>query len=806
MRVFSFKTAWRNLVRHKTNTIINTGGLILGFIVGLAVMAAVIYQLQFDKFHVKGDRLFAVYNVYQKSSGVEYGNSFGYPAGPTFQKEISAVESMSRFLSGSSNIRYNNHELNLSVMLVDTGFAEMFSFPAKQGDLRASLQQMNGLAITETAAKKLFGNEPAIGKKLLLLDGEKYQEHIVTALLQDPPAQSSVRFQALARIETRAEYPQQKDNWNFQTQLLFIMLKKDAPQATAEAQLRAFNHRTKAESFESLKKEGALKDKNGDEFATLLQPVKSLHFASKIDGHSTSYAELMVLAGVGLMIILIACFNFININLAQAFLRTREIGVRKCLGAGKFSLIAQLWSESFLVCGIAFLLSTVGLYFLIDQLQANGKFNIGMGKIFWSPAFLIASLLLLILVSLIAGGYPSWIMSRFQVVESLKGKINQQGKHRLRNGLIIFQFVIACIMISCTLVVYRQFQHLQSADLGINQDYVISVPLQNGKNGRDIIHKVRQRLANHPGIKSISGSSINIGRGRDRSTAKSSVGFDFEGKQISTNISHTDYDYAKTLGITLLEGRDFDASYGNDTNCNVLLSESVARQFAGKAVVGASLLVDSSGPRWNVIGVFKDFHLYSMREETEPLTLIMDPKAGLSYCLVKTTPQQGKQTMLALEKTMKEVEPDAEFRGSFIQENIQNWYVEEKTMSQLFTLAAVLAILLSCTGLLAMVMQVTRQRVKEIGIRKVLGAGVAQISWLVSVSFLKLVLISILIALPLAWLAMHSWLEKFPYRIALSFWTFAAVAFLAMFIAAATIAFNTIKAARQNPVKSIRTE
>ncbi|GAO41054.1 FtsX-like permease family protein [Flavihumibacter petaseus] len=806
MPVRNLKYAWRSLVRNKWNTFINSGGLILGFTIGLGVLLAVIYQLQFDKFHAKGGRIYQVYNEYYKPSGTEYGVQFGYPAGPVYLSDINAVEKMSRWVPGGSNLRFNEHESNLGVILVDTGFAAMFSFPAVKGSLAASLQQLNGLAITESAAKKVFGQEDPLGKKVQLSNGEVFLEHTVTAVLKDPPMQSSLRFDALARVENRSDYAQQKNKWDYQNQSVFVMLKPGASRGTAEKQLSELNHRIHAESYASMKQEGYLTNEQGDTYATKLRCLEELHFSKQIDDHGVAYTELAVVLGVGLMIILIACFNYININLAQAFIRAKEIGVRKCLGAGKSQLVRQLWTESFLVCCVAFVVSFAALQYLLDYFAARGNFNIAMKGMSMHPLFLGSALGLLVLVSLLAGGYPSWLMSRFPLVETLKGKLAMNGKHRLRNGLIVFQFVIACLMISCTLVIYRQFQHLQAADLGINKEYLISLPLQNGKKGRETISKLRSRLANFPGITSISGSSINLGRGRDGVSMKSSIGFSYKGKQIFTNIAQTDYDYSKTVGITLINGRDFDQSYASDTNHSVLIAESVAKQFGKDAVVGASILVDSAAPRWNIVGIFKDFHLYSMREEAQPLTLVMEPNSDINYCFVKTTAQRAKATMDQLQVVMKALEPDADFRGSFVAENIENWYKQEKTMSQMFSLAAIISVILSCTGLLAMVMQVTRQRVKEIGIRKVLGASTEQISWLVSRSFLKLVGLSVLIAIPVAWILMHQWLQSFPYHIRLEWWLFGLVALTAFVVALVTIAFNTWKAATQNPVKSIRTE
>ncbi|HEX2607232.1 MAG TPA: FtsX-like permease family protein, partial [Flavisolibacter sp.] len=304
----------------------------------------------------------------------------------------------------------------------------------------------------------------------------------------------------------------------------------------------------------------------------------------------------------------------------------------------------------------------------------------------------------------------------------------------------------------------------------------------------------------------VTGSNVNLGRGKDGGTTRSHVTFDYGSKPISSNLSYVDYDYLKTLGIPLKEGRDFDKSFGTDTADNVLLSESAAAQYGEKDLIGRNLMVDSNARPWHVVGIFADFHLYSMHEKVEPLTLLMNNKEGLRYCLIRVAPQQLLSAMELVKKEMAVLQPGVEFRGTFVDENISNWYKQEQAMSLLFSIASLIAILLSCTGLLAMVLLVTRQRTKEIGVRKVLGASARNIAMLLSKSFLSLVLISILIATPLSWLLMHKWLEGFAYRISLEWWMFVLVAMSALAVAMLTISVNTIRVARRNPVKSLRTE
>jgi len=347
---------------------------------------------------------------------------------------------------------------------------------------------------------------------------------------------------------------------------------------------------------------------------------------------------------------------------------------------------------------------------------------------------------------------------------------------------------------------------LQHANTGIDKDHIISVPLHQPDKGRETLVKLRMMLANDPHVRYVTGSNINLGRGSDHRTVKIGSDFVYHGRKINTTIASVDYDYLKTLGIKPTEGREFDPSYGADTADRVVISESMAEQLGGKDLVGKTIDDDSSGWHWHVIGIFPDFHLYTVAEQVEPLTLVLEPHSPIVYCFVKTTGNDPKAAMAAVKKAMAVLEPGQEFNGSFVDDNINDWYSGEKAMSLAFGIAAAIAILLSCSGLLAMVLLIIQQRVKEIGVRKVLGASVRSISLLVSREFLWLVGLAVLIATPLAWWAMSKWLESFSYRIQIRLWMFALVAGAALALALLTIGINTIRAARQNPVKSLRTE
>ena len=800
--------SFRRLFRNKFHTSINLIGLVIGFTIGLVVLLAVYGQFTFDKNHVNRDKIYQVYQVFHKAKGDEIGNTFGFPAAERFKAEAPAIDKSTRFLYGSNAVLYKEKEVDITTMLVDEDFLHMFTFPVVKGNAANPLTNLSNIIITEKTAEITFGNEDPIGKTIKLPFGDELKEMIVSAVVKDIPKNSSFRFGALARTEVRPDYTVDKANWNNQHHPVFVQLKETATVQQTEQQLRTINQKYLTEWSASLKREGAIPDKKGDLFTTHLLSLKDVHFSPRINniGNSVNKAELVAMLAISLLIILIACFNFVNINLANAFTRSKEIGVRKCLGAAKDSLFLQLWSESFIVCSIAFVFSLVLTNIIVGIIQRQSPSNMPLDELLWNPGYLLMTFGLLLLVSFIAGGYPSWLMAKLKVVETLKGKISLKRKSIARSSLIVMQFVIACIMISSTLIIYSQFKFLQNADLGVNKEYVIVIPFHKPEKGLSNIEKLRSRLSSNPAIISLTGSSVNIGLGKDGITTKMTNRFGYKDREINTNLAYIDYDYLKTFDIKPIEGKDIDLSYAADSLPHVLLTESVAKQFNEKQIAGQKIVVDSSSPAWNVVGVIPDFHMYSMREAKEPVALVMNKNERVRYCFIKTNAQNKVAVMEAVKKEMAILEPGREFKGSFMDDNINNWYKQEKMMSIMLSIAAVIAIVLSCMGLLAMVLLIIQQRVKEIGVRKVLGAGVPNISYLISKEFLVLVLIAVLIATPVSWLVMNKWLQSFAYRIDISLWMFILVAVIALLFAFITICYNTVKAAVANPVKSLRTE
>jgi ABC-type antimicrobial peptide transport system permease subunit len=532
-------------------------------------------------------------------------------------------------------------------------------------------------------------------------------------------------------------------------------------------------------------------------------PLLDVHFDTETgSGQGISRTYIYTLLLVGLFILAIACINFINLTIAQSVGRAREVGVRKSLGAGRAQLFGQIWGETLLLCSISLF---IGLGLAWAALPTfNRLFNSHLTlDSFAKPDVLIVTALGFLLVTLVAGGYPSWFAARFNAVEVLKGKVTMKRPGVLRNSLIIAQFAIACLLIVCTLIIGQQIDYLREKPMGLNEEQVISVPIGQDLDGPTALRQLRDRLLRQPSVVSVSGTGVNIGAGLDGSSSRQMYGFAHNKRDVQCDWLRIDYDYLKTLDIKLVQGRDFNPSFGMDTVSSVLITQSMAKQLGESNPVGKFIKPDDKS--FQIVGVVTDFNLYSLHQKAEPVTLQMN-SGPIRYLLVRVAPQNLSSAMTTVKAAWKAIAPKQEFKGSFLNENTDRWYKREQRLSSIFSTAAGIAILLSCMGLFAVALLTIEQRTKEIGVRKVLGASVASIVALLSRDFLKLVLVAIVTASPVAWWAMSHWLDDFAYRIDIEWWVFALTGLLAVGIALLTVSFQSIKAALMNPVKSLRTE
>jgi ABC-type lipoprotein release transport system permease subunit len=508
---------------------------------------------------------------------------------------------------------------------------------------------------------------------------------------------------------------------------------------------------------------------------------------------------------LGAFILLIACFNFVNLNMASSFKRSRELGVRKTLGAYKGQLFTQLWGEAFLLYLVGFILGLGIASQLIPAFNAQFGGGLDISALF-QPTFMAIMAGVFLLVTLIAGGYPALKMANFNLVGVLKGKVSAKKPGALRNSLLVSQFAISSLLICISWIAGQQLDFLREVPIGFEKEQVISIPVGFQQDGRKILARMRNELANEPNIVSITGTGGNLGRGLDRVTVRSKVGFDYNQNQVTADWLLADYDFLKTLQIPILEGRDFDPTFATDTINAFVVTESFVKAMGETDPIGKYFGGEETGLGNRIIGVIPDFNAYSPSEKSYPIAIHLSASEPINYIFLKVRSDNPQLIMEQISSLWEKLTDNAQFKASFLDENLQAWYEGEIIMTTVFGIASAIAIFLSCLGLFAISLMMIELRTKEIGIRKVMGASVNSIVGMISIHFLKLVLLGLLIALPLAWYAMQTWIGNYEHRITINPLTFIGVAVAVAIVALVTVSFHTIRAAIVNPVKSLRTE
>ncbi|GAB3489574.1 ABC transporter permease [Spirosoma knui] len=798
------KIGLRNLWKHRTHTIINVVGLAVAFATGLLLFLTSAFELSYDRFHTDADRIFRLYFEQSERDGkLSKSASMPYPLTPALKAEIPEIEAVTRVVWGSGGVRRGEQTYKKMVRSCDADFLKVFSFPLKKGDINTALAGLSNIVISENMAKDIFGTADPMGKSIQIRLDNGWQPFVVTGVIGDFPDNSTQQYDALTRIENKGDYADYKGRWDHTNHETYVKLKAGTTPAMLQRRLQGFTDKYFASDNKERNAQGYPKNSLGYQKSLLLMPFTDVHFDTETGGgQGISKTYIYTLLLVGLFILAIACINFVNLTIAQAVGRAREVGVRKSLGAGRAQLFGQIWGETFLLCFVSLLIGLGLAWFFLPTFNRLFSSHLSLDNFLQVDTLLITGLGF-VLVTLVAGGYPSWFATRFNAVEVLKGKVSLKRPGVLRNSLIVAQFAIACLLIVCTLIMGQQIKYLREKPIGINEEQVISIPVGQDLDGETALRQVRSQLANNPSIVSVSGSGVNIGAGLDGNSSRMMYGFTYNKRDVRCDWLRVDFDYLKTLGVKLVKGRDFNSTFGTDTVSSVLISESMAKQLGESNPIGKFIKPDQKP--FQIVGVISDFNLYSLHQKAEPITLQMTD-GSVNYVLIRVAPQNLTSAMSEVKAVWKDIAPKQEFQGSFLDENTDRWYKREQRLSTIFTTAAGIAILLSCMGLFAIAVLSIEQRTKEIGVRKVLGASVTSIVSLLSRDFLKLVLIGIVIASPIAWWAMSGWLTNFAYQIDMPWWVFIVAGGLAVLIALLTVSYQSIKAALTNPVKSLRSE
>ena len=798
-----FKIAWRNIKRNKLHSAIHIFGLAIAFSICILLFLTAYFHLSFDSFHKDKTQLFRTSRLINSTQGPEMSSQMPLPAAAALMADIPEVETAIAVNMGMpENFSYEEKNMERVVVRTDPDFFKVFNFPVLIGNGSTALSGFQDIVLSETTAKAIFGDSDPIGKELKIGRGEDVEFYTVTAVVKDCPKNSSIRFDAVARTESLPNYAQLQNDWGSNGSSVFIKISKNSDSQKVALKLQPFVEKHYPDQLAQLRADRPEIKETSELFSINLTNINDVHFSGE---RSAPKVLVYALMSLGAFILLIACFNFVNLNMANSFKRSRELGVRKTLGAYKGQLFMQLWGEAFLLYFVGFMLGLGLASQLIPAFNTQFGGGIEISALF-QPTFLAIMFGVFLLVTLIAGGYPALKMANFNLVGVLKGKVSAKKPGALRNTLLVSQFAISSLLICVSWIASQQLDFLREVPIGFEKEQVISIPVGFQQDGRKILARMRNELQNDPNIVSITGTGGNLGRGLDRVTVRSVVGFDYKQNQVSADWLLADYDFLKTLQIPILKGRDFDPAYATDTINAFVVTESFVKAMGEPDPIGKYFGGEEAGLGNRIIGVIPDFNAYSPSEKAYPIAIHLSASEHINYIFLKVKSDNPQKVMEHIAAVWEKLTDNALFKASFLDENLQAWYEGEIIMTTVFSIASAIAIFLSCLGLFAISLMVIEMRTKEIGIRKVMGASVNGIVTMISIHFLKLVMLSLLIAVPLAWYAMQTWIENYENRISIDPLTFLGVGTVVIVVALFTVSFHTIKAAIANPVKSLRTE
>ncbi|MCR8558737.1 ABC transporter permease [Mucilaginibacter sp. BJC16-A38] len=786
-----FKTSLRYFINHKAFSTINIIGLSTGICVCFFALLYVQFELSRDSYNKQADNIYRLVTDVKTPVGVNY-ESTSAPMAAAVQAAFPEVKIATRIFMDDMIIQSNpNNAAKEEIAYADASAFDVFTWPLLRGDAKHLFDAPFNVVLTETAAKKYFGHTDPIGQTLLVNGQEKAA---VTGIMKDIPYNSHLKVDMLFSISTFQMG--QQTNWAHFGFYTYLLLKPGTDVAKLNAKLAGIVN--------------ANMDQSQSKYMLSLEPLKRVYLYGKPRGHRTGSSEsgsitnIYIFSIVAVFVLFIACFNFINLTTAFSLKRAREIGVRKVLGATKKQLIIQFFTDSVLLCLIAFVLALGLATLLLPTFNQLTGTTIATG-IFDNLYYIAGLLLIAVLVGFLSGLYPALFLSGFKPISSLKGQLaSGSGSLVLRKSLVVAQFAISIVLIISTIVVYNQLDFMQNQQLGFKKAHQLVIDYQFDPRITDHPDLVKQQLTAIPGISSVSYSSSVPGTPNNK-TSTIIADKDNANQDVLAETYYFDNDFLNQYGVQVIEGRGFNKQIAADEKA-MLINETMAQKLGFKTpeqAIGKSFKQFKADG--TIVGVVKDFHFHSSQELVQPLAI--RPTTGFFTCLtLDVTSAHVQQTIAQVEKQWKQLAPGLPLIYFFEDEAYNKQYISQQRFGSLFVCFSVLAILISCLGLLGLSAFSTAQRKKEIGIRKVMGASVTSIAALLSKDFVQLVFIALVIASPLAWLVMHTWLQDFAYRINISWWVFVFSGAAAILIALVTVSFQSIKAALVNPVKSLKSE
>lgn len=784
-----FKVAVRNLWKHKGYSFLNIFGLAMGMTCSLLIILWVQHERSMDSFHVNRNRLYIVYER-QYFDGKSEGGYYTPGLLPeTMKKDIPEVQ----YASGYAWTNFHTFEAGDKIIKengtsASEDFFRMFTYPLLQGNAQTALATPVSIAISKKMAEDFFGSAQAAMGKTVRYENKK--NFTVTAVFDNLPTNSSEKFDFITTWEDFKNEESWIKDWGNNGPRTYIQLRPDADAAAVDKKIRKFLDTYNKDQGKAFRIE------------LHLQPYQDMYLYSNfkngfISGGRIEYVRLFSI--VAIFILLIACINFMNLTTARSVKRSKEIGVRKVVGALRAALVRQFLGEAVLLSFFALLIALIFVLLLLPGF--NGLTGKHIRLPVASPAFWGMLLTLTLATGFISGSYPALMLSSFKPIRVLKGSLKfSAGAAWFRKGLVVFQFTLSTLLIIGTIVIARQQSYIQSKNLGYDRENLVYIPLEGDLTANYAL--LKQKALVMPGIKEVTRISQSP-TGLENGTG----GVDWDGKDpnimpMFTQVS-VGYDFTRTMKLAMKEGRDFSKDFLTDS-VGYIINEAALKKIGYKDPVGKRLTFWSQ--KGTIIGVMKDFHFTSLHEPIKPLIIRLREKENWGMALIRTEAGKTKEALASLERICKQLNPQFPFTCQFSDEEYQKLYKSEQIVEKLSNYFAFLAIFISCLGLLGLAMFTAEQRTREFGIRKVLGASTGSLFSLLSKDFLVLVLIAFVIASPLAWWAMYVWLQNFSYHISMQWWFFAIAGVLALFIALLTISFQALKAAFANPVVSLRTE
>ena len=776
-------TALRNIGKHKTFSFINVTGLATGIAVCMLMILWVQDELSFDRFHEYSGNIYRVISEIHTADHISHNARTPNPLGPTLKENFPEIVNFARFQGFDGwLVQYRNKSfINDNLGTADPSFFEIFSFPFIQGEPKTALKDRSSIVITESMAKKYFGDEDPMGKELTI-----HHNYTVTGIIENVPENSHLHFDCVFPLENMEYFWDENfDDWERLWYYTYIQLQKDTSQKTAERKISTVIREHLPESNTQI----------------YLQPLKDIHLRSNFEWDLDNYAQgnityVYIFTLTALSILLIACINFMNLSTARSTKRAKEVGMRKVSGARKKDIILQFYAESFLLSFIALLFALILTYvFLPIFNDLSGKqFNL---KCAGSINVIIGLITMTLLTGIISGGHPALYLSGLKPVDALKGVSHRRnGKGMIsRKLLVTFQFALTIILLIGTSVIYRQIQYINNKHLGFHKDHVIIL-----KSAHMNYEAFRNEMMQHPNILDMTQSKP------PNQPPWGDTGFNWEGKNPDEHLMlypvNVDYDYERTFGIEMIEGRFFSQEYATDETQAVVINETAAKAMNMTSPVGKR--ISHGEHQATIIGIMKDFHQSSLHNEIEPLLLRIS--RDNPYICARIHSRNVSETIASIEKIYGKYVKHYPFTYEFLDASIERYYKSEQKFGAIFSYSTVLAIFIACLGLFGLASFMTGQRTKEIGIRKILGASISGIVFLLSREFTKWVLIANAIAWPIAYLAMNRWLQHFAYRINLGVGMFLLSATIVITIAFCTVSFQSLKAALADPAESLRYE